>query len=99
MYDARSPIHFTQQLSYPLIIFQGLEDRIIPPNQAELMVSALRAIGLPVACVPFAGDQHGFRKAENIKCAVGGELYRDARIFGFPTRGAGRILQAFSSGL
>ena len=84
MYDARSPIHFTQQLSYPLIIFQGLEDRSVPPNQAELMVSALRATGLPVACVPFAGDQHGFRKAENIKCAVDGELYRDARIFGFP---------------
>ncbi len=84
VYYERSPIHFTQQLSCPLIIFQGLEDKIVPPNQAELMVSALRAKGLPVAYVPFAGEQHGFRKAENIKRALDGELYFYSQIFGFP---------------
>ena len=84
LYKERSPIHFTDQLSCPLIIFQGLEDKIVPPNQAELMVSALRAKGLPVAYVPFEGEQHGFRKAENIKRALDGELYFYSRIFDFP---------------
>ncbi len=83
LYRERSPIHFTHQLSCPLIIFQGLEDRIVPPNQAELMVSALRAKGLAVAYVPFEGEQHGFRKAENIKRALDGELYFYSRIFNF----------------
>ena len=84
LYRERSPIYFTDRLSCPLIIFQGLEDKIVPPNQAELMVSALRAKGLPVAYVPFEGEQHGFRKAENIKRALDGELYFYSRIFGFP---------------
>ena len=84
VYYARSPIHFTEQLSCPLIIFQGAEDKIVPPNQAELMVAALREKGLPVAYVLFAGEQHGFRKAENIKRALDGELYFYSRIFGFP---------------
>ena len=84
VYQARSPIHFTHQLSCPLIIFQGAEDKIVPPNQAELMVAALREKGLPVAYVLFAGEQHGFRKAENIKRALDGELYFYSRIFGFP---------------
>ena len=84
VYQARSPIHFTDQLSCPLIIFQGMEDKIVPPNQAELMVAALRAKGLPVAYVLFAGEQHGFRKAENIKRALDGELYFYSQIFGFP---------------
>ena len=83
LYRERSPIHFTHQLSCPLIIFQGLEDKIVPPNQAELMVSALRAKGLAVAYVPFEGEQHGFRKAENIKRALDGELYFYSRIFNF----------------
>ncbi len=83
VYQARSPVHFTHQLSCPLIVFQGAEDTIVPPNQAELMVAALRAKGLPVAYVLFAGEQHGFRKAENIKRALDGELYFYSRIFGF----------------
>jgi dipeptidyl aminopeptidase/acylaminoacyl peptidase len=83
LYRARSPIHFTDRLSCPLIIFQGLEDTVVPPNQAELMVAALRAKGLPVAYVPFAGEQHGFRKAENIKRALDAELYFYSRVFGF----------------
>jgi dipeptidyl aminopeptidase/acylaminoacyl peptidase len=83
LYHARSPINFTDQLSCPVIFFQGLEDKVVPPNQAELMVEALRARGLPVAYVSFEGEQHGFRRAENIKRALEGELYFYARIFGF----------------
>jgi dipeptidyl aminopeptidase/acylaminoacyl peptidase len=55
----------------------------VPPNQAEMMVEALRKKGLPVAYVPFAGEQHGFRRAENIKRALDGELYFYSRVFGF----------------
>ncbi|HEX8178310.1 MAG TPA: S9 family peptidase [Pyrinomonadaceae bacterium] len=84
IYHARSPINFTAQLSCPVIFFQGLEDKVVPPNQAELMVDALRQKGLPVAYVPFAGEQHGFRRAENIKRALDGELYFYARVFNFP---------------
>lgn len=83
LYRARSPIHFTDRLSAPVIFFQGLEDKIVPPNQAEMMVAALRAKGLPVAYVAFEGEQHGFRRAENIKRALDGELYFYSRVFGF----------------
>jgi dipeptidyl aminopeptidase/acylaminoacyl peptidase len=83
LYRARSPIHFTDRLSCPVIFFQGLEDKIVPPNQAEAMVAALRAKGLPVAYIPFAGEQHGFRRAENIKRALDAELYFYSRVFGF----------------
>ena len=84
LYRARSPIHFVDRISCPLILFQGLEDKIVPPNQAEMMVQAVRAKGLPVAYVPFEGEQHGFRRAENIKRALDAELYFYSRIFGFP---------------
>ncbi|MDQ1560260.1 MAG: hypothetical protein QOD32_3320 [Pyrinomonadaceae bacterium] len=83
LYHARSPVNFTDQLSCPVIFFQGLEDKVVPPNQAELMVEALRAKGLPVAYVAFPGEQHGFRRAENIKRALEGELYFYSRVFGF----------------
>ncbi len=83
LYRERSPIHFTERLSCPVILFQGLEDKVVLPNQAERMVEALRAKGLPVAYVPFEGEQHGFRRAENIKRALDGEFYFYARIFGF----------------
>ena len=83
LYWERSPIHFTERLDCPVIFFQGLEDKIVPPNQAEMMVSALKAKGLPVAYVPFEGEQHGFRRAENIKRALDGEFYFYSRVFGF----------------
>ncbi len=83
LYLARSPIHFTDRLATPLILLQGLEDKVVPPSQAEKMFAAVKAKGLPVAYVPFAGEQHGFRKAENIKRALEAELYFYARIFGF----------------
>jgi dipeptidyl aminopeptidase/acylaminoacyl peptidase len=83
LYIERSPIHHTDRLSRPVIFFQGLEDKVVPPNQAEMMVEALRAKGLPVAYVPFEGEQHGFRKAENIKRSLDAELYFYSRVFGF----------------
>jgi len=66
-----------------VIFFQGLEDKIVPPSQAEAMVSVLQEKGLPVAYVAFEGEQHGFRKAENIKRSLDGELYFYSRVFGF----------------
>lgn len=83
LYRERSSINFTERLSCPVIFFQGLEDKVVPPNQAESMVEALRRKGLPVAYVPFEGEQHGFRKAENIRRALDGELYFYSRVFGF----------------
>jgi dipeptidyl aminopeptidase/acylaminoacyl peptidase len=85
LYRERSPIHHVERLSCPVILFQGLEDRIVPPNQAEMMVAALRDKGEPVAYIAFEGEQHGFRKAENIKRALEAELYFYARVFGFRT--------------
>ncbi|MGH9942669.1 MAG: S9 family peptidase, partial [Pyrinomonadaceae bacterium] len=83
LYAERSPINYTERLSCPVIFFQGMEDKVVPPNQAEMMVEALRRKGLPVAYVAFAGEQHGFRRAENIKRALDGEIYFYARVFGF----------------
>ncbi len=83
IYVERSPVNFTGQLSCPVIFFQGLEDKVVPPNQAETMVNALRAKGIAVAYIPFEGEQHGFRQAKNIKRALDGELYFYSRVFGF----------------
>src|SRR5687767_5942158 len=83
IYYERSPINFPDRLSCPVIFFQGLEDKVVPPNQAEKMVQAMRAKGFPVAYVAFEGEQHGFRQAKNIKRALDGELYFYSRIFGF----------------
>ena len=83
LYRRRSPIHFTERLSAPLIVFQGLEDRVVPPSQAEAMVAALRAKGLPFAYVTFAEEQHGFRRAENIARAAEAELWFYGQVLGF----------------
>jgi dienelactone hydrolase len=83
LYRQRSAIHYVDQINCPVILFQGLEDKIVPPSQSETMFAAVRAKGLPAAYVPFEGEQHGFRKAENIQRALEGELYFYARIFGF----------------
>ncbi len=84
IYRARSPIHFADQLSCPVILFQGLEDRVVPPSQAERMVDALRAKDLPFAYLAFEGEQHGFRKAETIQRTLEAELYFYSRVFRFP---------------
>jgi len=83
LYAERSPINHTDRLSCPLILFQGLEDQIVPPNQAEMMFDAVRAKGVPTAYIPFEGEQHGFRRSENIKRALEAELYFYSKVFGF----------------
>jgi dipeptidyl aminopeptidase/acylaminoacyl peptidase len=83
LYIERSPIHSADRLSCPVIFFQGLEDKVVPPNQAELMVEILRKKGVPVAYVAFEGEQHGFRKAANIKRSLDAELYFYSRVFRF----------------
>jgi dipeptidyl aminopeptidase/acylaminoacyl peptidase len=83
LYHERSPIHHVDQLWCPVIFFQGLEDRVVPPDQSETMADALRRKGLPVAYVPFEGEQHGFRRASSIKQALEAELYFYATVFGF----------------
>ncbi len=74
-YSERSPINHVDRLSAPVIFFQGTEDRVVPPNQTELMVAALKEIGVPVGYFLFDGEQHGFRRAENIRRALDAELY------------------------
>ena len=83
LYYQRSPIHFAERISCPVIFFQGLEDRVVPPSQSELMVEALRKNKIPVAYIAFEGEQHGFRKAENIKRSLEAELYFYSKVFGF----------------
>ena len=83
VYKARSPIHHVGGLTSPMIFFQGLEDVIVPPNQAEMMVDALRKKGIPVAYLAFEGEQHGFRKAETIHTVRRAELAFYGRVFGF----------------
>ena len=82
-YRERSPIHAVDQLNCALILLQGLDDKVVPPNQSEMMAAAVRKKGLPVAYVTFAGEQHGFRKAENIVRALESELYFYGKVFGF----------------
>ncbi|MGH8560052.1 MAG: S9 family peptidase [Methylococcales bacterium] len=83
IYRQRSPINFVAQLSCPVIFFQGLEDKIVPPSQAKKMVEALRANKLPVAYLEFEGEQHGFRSATTIERVLDAELYFYSRVFGF----------------
>jgi dipeptidyl aminopeptidase/acylaminoacyl peptidase len=87
LYRERSPIHHVEQLRSPVILLQGLEDKIVPPNQAETMAAALERNGIPYAYLAFEGEQHGFRKAEtNIRC-LESELYFYGRIMGFEPAG------------
>lgn len=83
IYIERSPITHVKNLSKPIIFFQGSEDKIVLPSQAELMVNALREKHLPVAYVLFEGEQHGFRKAENIRRSLDGQFYFFSKIFRF----------------
>jgi dipeptidyl aminopeptidase/acylaminoacyl peptidase len=85
LYRQRSPIHFADRLSCPLLILQGLEDEVVPPAQSEVLAEALRKNGLPYAYLAFEGEQHGFRRAENIVRAAEAELSFYARVFGFET--------------
>ncbi len=83
IYKSRSPINSTHKLCCPMIFFQGLEDKVVPPGQSEAMVEALRKKGLPVAYLTFEAEQHGFRRSETIRRCLEAELYFYSRIFGF----------------
>lgn len=83
VYRDRSPLFHTEKLSCPILFLQGEDDKVVPPNQAEAMVDALRTKNLPVAYLLFAGEGHGFRRAETIKRALEAELSFYAQIFGF----------------
>ncbi len=88
VYEARSPINHLDRFTTPLLILQGADDPIVPPNQAHMIRDALRARGVPVAYIEFQGEGHGFRRAENIIRAKEAELYFYGRIFGFEPAGA-----------
>ncbi|MCB9144994.1 MAG: S9 family peptidase [Anaerolineales bacterium] len=83
LYYERSPIHFSHKITCPLILFQGDEDKVVPPSQSQAMYEAVRAREIPTAYILFEGEQHGFRKAESIKRAYEGELYFYSKIFKF----------------
>jgi dipeptidyl aminopeptidase/acylaminoacyl peptidase len=81
LYRDRSAIHFADNLKCPVILFQGLEDKIVPPNQAEEFIAVCGQKKLPYAYVAFEGEQHGFRQAKNIRRSIEGELYFVSQIF------------------
>ena len=81
VYEARSPVFHTEELKTPVILFQGLEDVVVPPRQAEMMVEALRSKAIPYAYVAYEGEQHGFRQAANIKRTAEAELYFYGQLF------------------
>ncbi len=83
LYDQRSPLNSADAISCPVFFLQGLNDKIVLPNQAEMMVDALRGRGIPVAYLPFEGEEHGFRQAHNIKAAIMAETYFLSRMFNF----------------
>lgn len=83
LYWKRSPLNFVAQISCPLIFFQGLEDRIVLPEQTEKIFKALHYKRIPVAYLPFEGEQHGLRRSQNIKRALDAELYFYSKIFSF----------------
>ena len=83
IYFERSPIHHLDQLSAPILLLQGTEDRVVPPSQTEMLAEAARQKCLPVALIMFEGEGHGFRRAETIKAATEAQIYFLGRILGF----------------
>jgi dipeptidyl aminopeptidase/acylaminoacyl peptidase len=88
LYKERSPIHFTDRITTPMLVLQGADDRVVPPSQAELIVAALRERGIPHAYLLYEGEGHGFRKAENISGSLEAELSFYAQVLGFEPAGA-----------
>jgi len=83
LYQSRSPLYHADQITSPVIFFQGLEDKVVPPSQSEMMHEALRSRGIYTEYVPFPGEQHGFRKAEHIITAIERELAFYGKVLGF----------------
>ena len=96
-YRARSPMTGIEKLSCPIIFLQGSEDKVVPPNQAEMMVDELKARGLPVAYLRFEGEDHGFRDAKNIKRALESEMYFFGKIFKFVPADAVEPIEIFNA--
>jgi dipeptidyl aminopeptidase/acylaminoacyl peptidase len=88
VYEARAPIRHLDGFKAALITFQGTEDKVVPPDQSRAIVAALKTKGVPVAYLEFEGEQHGFRKAENIVRSLESELVFYGRVFGFEPAGA-----------
>ncbi|GAB5588125.1 hypothetical protein Unana1_03025 [Umbelopsis nana] len=87
LFRERSPIHFCDKIVCPVILFQGLDDKVVPPSQAQVMVKALNENKIPNAYVTYEGEGHGFRKPENIIRTLELELWFYGKIFGFPVEG------------
>jgi dipeptidyl aminopeptidase/acylaminoacyl peptidase len=83
LYAQRSPVMHTDKLACPVIFFQGLDDKVVPPAQSEVMVEALTERGIPVAYLAFEGEGHGFRRLETIRRTLEAELLFYAHVFGF----------------
>jgi dipeptidyl aminopeptidase/acylaminoacyl peptidase len=92
VYAARSPLAHADEIRCPVIFFQGLDDAIVPPSQAEQMVAALSARGVPVAYLAFEGESHGFRRAETIEAVAGAELAFFGAVLGFSADGATELV-------
>ncbi len=82
-YHERSPIYHLDSLSAPILLLQGRDDKVVPPNQAELFAEAAREQGLPVALIMYDGEGHGFRRPENVRHSLESSLYFLGRVFGF----------------
>jgi len=83
LYRSRSPLHRADEITAPLIIFQGTEDKVVPPDQAGVLVDALRGAGLPFAYLTFDGEQHGFRHAGTLRRVAEAELSFYGQVLGF----------------
>jgi dipeptidyl aminopeptidase/acylaminoacyl peptidase len=92
-YRDRSAIHHVDRLSSAMILLQGLDDKVVPPNQSTMMADAVRAKGLPVALLTFEGEGHGFRMAETIERAILAELSFYGQVFGFEPAGDIPVLE------
>ncbi len=95
-YQERSPIHHTDQMDCPVIFLQGLDDPVVPADQAKKMVAALKSKGIPVAYVPFEGESHGFRQARTIVKAIESELYFYTKIFGIEPADSLEAIEIFN---
>lgn len=83
LYDERSPLSHVDRLDRPVLLLQGLDDPVVPPNQAELFLAALAGSGVPHAYLAFEGEAHGFRRAETVVAALEAELSFYGQVFGF----------------
>jgi dipeptidyl aminopeptidase/acylaminoacyl peptidase len=83
LYRQRSPVNHREGFNSPLILFQGTEDPVVPPEQAQQMVRALKDKGLPYAYLEFPGESHGFKKQSTVVRALSAELYFYSQIFGY----------------